>query len=122
MLETLDVGSETMGLGVGYTLVDWGVPGGTFMVVPAIGVSFVHLGHTGQMTGGANDDSQLFLDVAVAARYRTKALLWRLVGFFAEIRVSGGTDISRGICADCYDPLRGGVTRRSALVGLSIGR
>ena len=122
VLETIDVGSETMGVAVGYSLVDWRVPGGRFMVAPAIGFSFAHLGRTGQTTGGANDDSQPLLDVALSARYRTEPLLWRLVSLFAEIRVSAGKDISPGICADCYDPLHDDVARRSALVGLSIGR
>jgi hypothetical protein len=116
------VGSEAMGLAVGYSLIDWGVPGGRFMVAPAIGFSLVHLGRTGQTTGGTNDDSQPLLDVALAARYRTNPLLWRLVSLIAEVRVSAGKDVSTGHCVDCYDPLQGGVTRQSALVGMSIGR
>jgi hypothetical protein len=111
-----------MGLAVGYSLIDWGVPGGRFMVAPAIGFSLVHLGRTGQTTGGTNDDSQPLLDVALAARYRTNPLLWRLVSLIAEVRVSAGKDISTGYCVDCYDPLHGGVTRQSSLVGMSIGR
>jgi hypothetical protein len=120
--ETLAVSSEAMGVALGFSLVDASVPGGTLMVAPNAGFSLVHLGKKGETTGGANSDSQLFLDLGLAARYMTEPLVWRLVSFFAEVRVSAGEDLNPGVCADCYEPLQGGATRRSVLLGLSIGR
>ena len=121
VFEPMNVSSVTMGMGAGLRVAMLGVPGGELLVVPFAGWAFAHLGRTGKNTGGSIDDSLAMIEAGMSVRYRTHPLLWNLVGLFAEVRVSAGTDLP-GSCVDCYDPLRGSASRRSFLAGVSVGR
>jgi len=109
-------------MSAGYSPVSLTALGGELRMPLFAGISLTHIRRTGATTGGGNHDSIALLEVGLALRYRTRPLWWQLVGFFAEVRASAGTQIASGICADCYDPLHGDAARRSLLVGVSIGR
>lgn len=119
--ERMNAGSEALAMSFGYALFSLGLPRGEVLVIPSVGFAFANVQLTGVDTGGRKSDRLFLFEIGVAARYQTGPLAWGLVGLFAELGVSAGKD-GTGTCADCYDPLRDGASRRTLVAGVTIGR